>query len=59
MDNNNIYQGLVLKIIIIPIIGNLRPSKDHQTVIEQQPDPSPNIKKASDIFLRPRDDDMV
>ena len=40
-------------------MGNLRPSKDHQTVIEQQPDPSPNIKKASDIFLRPRDDEMV
>ena len=34
-------------------------SKDKWTVIEQQPDPSPNVTKSSDIFLTPRNDDMV
>ena len=37
----------------------LRPSKDHQTVIEQQPDSPPNVTNASDIFLSPGDDDTV
>ena len=37
----------------------LRPSKDYHIVIEQQPDTSPNVTKASDIFLTHRDDDMV
>ena len=31
------------------------PSKDHQTVIKKQPDPSPNVTKASDIWMIPRD----
>ena len=37
----------------------MRPSKDHQTVIEQQYDPSPNVTKACDILLSPGDDEMV
>ena len=37
----------------------LRPSKDHQKVIDKQHDPSPNVTKASDILLIPGDDDMV
>ena len=31
----------------------LIPIKDHQTVIEKQPDPSPNVTKESDVFLVP------
>ena len=45
--------------IISIFIRMLRPSKDHQIVIEQQPDPSPNATKASENFLTPGDDDMV
>ena len=37
----------------------LRASKDHQIFIKQQPDPSPNVTKASDIFLVHADDEMV
>ena len=37
----------------------MRPIKDHQTVIDKQPDPSPNVTKASEKFLIPRDDEMV
>ena len=37
----------------------LSPSKDHQTVIEQQPAPSPNVTKDSDILVIPGDADMV
>ena len=37
----------------------MRPRKYHHTVIKQQPDTSPNVKKESDIFLIPRDDYMV
>ena len=37
----------------------MRPIKDQHIVIEQQPDPSPNVTKASDIFLTPGDEDMV
>ena len=37
----------------------MRPIKDHQTVIDKQPDPSPNVTKASENFLIPRDDEMV
>ena len=37
----------------------LMPGKDHQIVIDQQPNTSPNVMKASDIFLLPGDDDMV
>ena len=44
------------KTIIILIIRTLRPSKDHQTVIKQQPDPSPNVTDASEILLVPGDD---
>ena len=36
----------------------LMPSKYHQKVIEKLPDPSPNVTKASDIFLIPGDDDI-
>ena len=32
---------------------------DNHTFIEQQTDQSPNVTKASDILLSPRDDDMV
>ena len=53
MDNNNLYQGLIQKNNKILIIRTLRPSKDHQTFIEQQPDPSPNEKKDNNIFLIP------
>ena len=59
MDKNNIYQWLIKKTIIILVIRTLRPSKDHQTVIEQQSDTSPNVTKASDILLIPGYDDMV
>ena len=37
----------------------LRPSKDHQTVIEQQPDPSLNVTKERDLLIIPGDDDML
>ena len=57
MDKNNLYEGLIQKQILI--IRKLRPSRDHQTFIKKQPDPSPDITKASDIFLIPRDDEMV
>ena len=60
MDKDNIYQGLIqTKTIIILIIKTLRPSKYHQTVIEQQPDTLPNVTKASDNFLIPGDDEIV
>ena len=36
----------------------LSQSKDHHLVIEQQPAPSPNATKASDIFLIHVDDEM-
>ena len=36
-----------------------RPSKDHQTVIDQQPDPSPNEVKENENFLIPGNDEMV
>ena len=59
IDNNNLYQGLIpQKTIIISIIITLRPSKYHQTVIEQQPDTSPNVTKASEILLIPGGYDM-
>ena len=35
------------------------PSNDNQTVINQQPDPSPNVMKAREIFLITGDDEMV
>ena len=35
------------------------PIKDNHTVINQQPGPSPNLTKASDIFLIPGDEEMV
>ena len=44
---------------MIPIIRTPRPSKDYQVVIEQQPDPSKNVTKSSDILLTPGDDYMV
>ena len=37
----------------------LRTSKDNQKVIKQQPDPSTNVTKASEIFLTLGDDEMV
>ena len=37
----------------------LKPSKDHQKVIEKQPDPSPNTTEVNDIFLTPGNDKMV
>ena len=37
----------------------LRPSKDHQSVVDQQPYPEKNVTKASDIWLITGDDDMV
>ena len=55
--NNNIYQGLIPK-IKLPIIKTLRPNKDRQAVIAQQPAPSPTVMKSSGIFLVPGDDDM-
>ena len=36
----------------------MRQSKDHQTVIKQQPAPSPTLIKASGILPMPGDDDM-
>ena len=36
----------------------MRLSKDNQIVIEQQPDPSPNKTKSSDIFQTPGNDDI-
>ena len=59
MDNNNIYQELIQKKPKNMIIRTLRPSKDHHTVTEEQPDPSLNVKKASDILLIPGYDEMV
>ena len=59
MDNNNLYQGLIQKKKKIPIIRTLIPSKNYQTVIEQQPYPSPNATKENDIFLIPGNYDMV
>ena len=47
------------KTIITLSIRTRRSSKDHQTVVEKQPDPETNVTKSSDIFLIPRDDDMV
>ena len=35
------------------------PSKDHHTVVDQQPDSATNVTKSSDIWLIPGDDDMV
>ena len=58
MDKNNLYKR-VIKTIIIPLIRTLRPRKDHHTVIKQQPDPSPNVTKESEILLITGDDDMV
>ena len=34
------------------------PSKNHKTVVEQQPDPSPNVTKSSDILIILGYDDM-
>ena len=45
--------------MIITIIRILSPNKDHQAVFEQQPDPSPNVTKESDILLISGDDEMV
>ena len=42
----------------IPIISNMRSSKDHLTVIEQQLAQSPNVIKDSYILPIPGDDDM-
>ena len=36
-----------------------RPSKDHQTVVKQQPDPETNLTKTNDIFLISGNDYMV
>ena len=47
------------KTIVILIIRTLITIRDHHTVIEQQPDQSPNVTKASKILLSPGDDDMV
>ena len=59
MDKNNLYQGLIqTKIIIILIIRTLRTINSRQEVIKQQTAPSPNVTKASDIFLMPGGDDM-
>ena len=44
--------------IIILNIRTLVPINDNQTSIKQQTDLSPNVTKASDIFLMPGDDDM-
>ena len=55
IDNNNPYQGLIKKLWII---RSLRPIKDQQIVIDQQPDPSPTVIQASGIILMPREDDM-
>ena len=35
------------------------PSKDHQTVVDQKPDPATNLTKASGIWMIPGDDEMV
>ena len=57
---NPITQAQLIWITIISIsIRIMRPIKDQHIVIEQQPDPSPNVTKASDIFLTPGDEDMV
>ena len=45
--------------IIILNIRTLVPINDNQTSIKQQTDLSPNVTKASDIFLIPGDDKMV
>ena len=59
MDNNNLYQVLMqTQTIIKPIIRTLSPSKDNQTVTEQQPAPPPDVTKASEILPMPRDDEM-
>ena len=44
--------------IIILNIRTLVPINDNQTSIKQQTDLSPNVTKASDIFLMPGGDDM-
>ena len=36
-----------------------RAIKDHQTVVDQQPDPETNVTKASDSWLIPEDCEMV
>ena len=41
------------------IIRTLIPSKYHQAVIKQQPDPSPSIKKVSIILMNPGDYNMI
>ena len=41
------------------MIRTLRLIKCQQTVIKQQPETSPNVTKASGIFLILEDDDMV
>ena len=37
----------------------LEPIYNYQTVIEQQPDPSPNVTKENVNFLVPGNDEMV
>ena len=44
---------------MILIIRTLRPIKDHKTVLEQQPDPSPNATKVNEIFMISGDNEMV
>ena len=58
--NHRTPSAQLIWITIISIsISIMRPSKDNRVVIEQQPYPSTNLTKASDIFLTPVNDDMV
>ena len=54
--NNNLGISILITILII---RTLIPSKYHHAVIKQQPDPSPNVTKESDILLITGYDDMV
>ena len=47
------------KTMIIPIIRMPRSIKYHQRVVEEKPDPSPNVTKASEILMITWDDYMV
>ena len=58
--NHRTPSAQLIWITIISIsIRIMRLSKDNRIVIEQQPYPSTNLTKASDIFLTPVNDDMV
>ena len=59
MNRNNFYQRLIqTEKIISPTIRTPIPIKDQKKVIDQQPDPSPSVMKASWIFPMPGESGM-